>query len=184
MNKAAGMEDRDGEITIAAPARTDFFNDPVTGKRVANAPFYYRILSGSFLVRCEIRPGFTGTYDAGALMVYDSPERWVKLCLEKTDLGDTACVSVVTNGSSDDANGEIVRDASVHLQIVRAGDALCLHHSRDGREWRMVRMFSLPMDGEVKAGIVAQSPVGEGCTVRFTGFSAGPNPYANIRSAV
>jgi hypothetical protein len=183
MNTAVSHAETDGMITLAAPGRTDFFNDMVTGVKTGNAPFYYTLVSGDFLLRCEVRPDFRATYDAGALMVWESPERWVKLCFEKTDLGHTACVSVATDGTSDDANGEVIRGRTARLQVVRAGSVIFLYHGGAGRDWRMVRCLSLPLPTEVRAGIVAQSPLGEGCTVRFSGLETGPNPYKDLRRA-
>ena len=174
------MEENDA-IVISAPTKTDFFNDTVTDFRAANAPFRYAEVDFDFVLRCRITPDFRDTYDAGCLLVYESDEKWIKFAFENTDLGYASMVAVVTNGKSDDANGERVFEQSVWMQIVRKGNNWCLHYSRDGENWKMVRYFQLEMSGKVRAGISAQSPKGRGCKVQFDKLIIMQNPYINIR---
>ena len=77
-------------------------------------------------------------------------------------------VSVVTRGVSDDANAHIVTDGSVYLRVSRIGRVLAFHSSADGASWAFVRAFALGDEGrELRIGFEAQSPVGDGCDVRF-----------------
>jgi uncharacterized protein len=167
---------------IVAPAGTDFFLDPTNGVHKGDAPFYCRRMKGDFAASVIVQPEFRKTYDAGGLLVMESSRRWIKLAFELTDLGCPSVVSVVTAGSSDDCNGERVQDGSaIHLQIVRQGEQWALHYSLKGRRWRMVRYFRLKMKAEVKVGVEAQSPAGQGCRVTFRRLRLAPGSVENLR---
>ena len=173
-----------GGIRVTVPAKADYFRDP-TGKMVNdNAPFLWTSVSGDFVARALVRPTFTNTYDSGVLMVRHNTETWAKLCFEKTDFGTTAAVSVVTRGVSDDANGADLDTSELWLQMARGGNVFALHYSLDGQSWRMVRIFNLEVPHEVRVGVVAQCPVGDGTTVDLLHFSVETRTLADIRSGV
>jgi len=171
MNKAIAIAEDKAGIEIVAPGKCDFFVDQRTGVEKADAPFYYEKRSGDFVARARVRPTFKKTYDAGGLFVLDSEKKWIKLEFEMTDLGYPSVVSVITDGSSDDANGEKMEGVEeLWLQVVRSGDYWALHYSVDGKKWKMVRYFRLKMKSTVRVGLEAQSPLGSGCSVAFGGF--------------
>ena len=63
-----------GEVAILAPAKTDWFNNPVPengalSAPVANAPFFYTDVKGDFVFKAKVRPNHRYVYDACALMV-------------------------------------------------------------------------------------------------------------------
>lgn len=169
-------------IRVFVPARADYFQDPVGVVQADSAPFLWLPVSGDFTARTHVRPAFNTTYDSGVLMARQDQHTWAKLCYEKTDFGTTAVVSVVTRGLSDDANGADLTAPDLWLQIVRAGDVFALHYALDGQDWHMVRIFNLPMPSTIKAGIVAQCPVGLGTTVDFLHFSIEDNLPRNLRA--
>jgi uncharacterized protein len=183
MNSAEELSETKDKIEITAPALSDFFIDPLTKTEKSNAPFYYEMQKGDFAVSVKVKPQFVASYDAGGLFVYDSMKKWIKLEFEKTDLGYPSVVSVITDGTSDDGNGENLEDHdSIYLQIVRKGDCWGLHYSIDGKKWKMVRYFSLKMKNEVRVGLEAQSPIGYGCRVEFTRFQISEKEIKDIRS--
>jgi uncharacterized protein len=182
MNKASYISETKDGIEIAAPAKTDFFIDERNGIEKSDAPFYYEKRKGDFVMKARVRPEFKKNYDAGGLFVYDSSTKWIKLEFERTDLGYPSVVSVITDKTSDDANGEKMEGAEeVSLQVVRKGDYWVLHYSADGRSWKMVRYFKLKMKEEVKIGLEAQSPLGGGCKVAFSGLKITDNDLKDIR---
>ena len=156
-----------GETAITAPAKTDWFSNPVPengvlSDPVANAPFYYTEVEGDFVFRAKVRPNHRYVYDACALMVIKDEYTWAKAAFEASDFGTKAAVCVVTNQVSDDANGCNIGQDEAWLQIVRVGDVFCVHYSLDGERFDMVRLFYLPVGERVKVGLEAQSPAGEG----------------------
>ena len=179
-------------IEITAPSRVDFFNDPKDGRTVANAPFLYRKYSGDFSVGATIQPDFSDTYDAGTIFVWIDENRWIKLAFEFTDLGYPAVVSVVTDGTSDDANGQRIEEPAVRLKLSRKGALWGLHwapvtqsRTETDARWRMIRYLRLGEPGErLRLGISVQSPVGSGCTVRFSEVMYSDTAPEDVRSGV
>lgn len=174
---------------IYAPAKTDWFNNPVPengllSAPVANAPFFYTEVTGDFVFRAKVRPNFKSVYDACALMVIQDEKLWTKAAFEKSDFGTTAAVCVVTNGVSDDANGCNIAQDEVWLQIVRVGDVFCTHYSLDGERFDMVRLFHLPVEKTVKVGIEAQSPAGDGGLRFYSEISLENRTVRNLRAGV
>ena len=177
------------EVVIYAPAKTDWFNNPVPengllSAPVANAPFFYTEVKGDFVFRAKVRPNFKYTYDACALMVIQDEKLWTKAAFEKSDFGTTAAVCVVTNGVSDDANGCNIAQAEVWLQIVRVADVFCTQYSLDGERFDMVRLFLLPVEKTVKVGIEAQSPAGEGGLRFYSDITLEKKTVANLRAGI
>jgi regulation of enolase protein 1 (concanavalin A-like superfamily) len=164
------------------PPKADYFQDPAGAVQVDSAPFLWLPVTGDFTARAHVRPAFQATYDSGVLMLRHDIHTWAKLCFEKTDFGTTAAVSVVTRGVSDDANGADLTVPDLWLQACRAGDVIALHYALDGENWRMVRIFSLPMPATIKVGIVAQCPVGAGTSVEFYHFSVTKGHPQNLRA--
>jgi len=166
----------DGGATVATVALpgTDFFVDPVTaGTDAATAVDDAATLlglppAGDFQLSARVSVGFAAQYDAGVLMVHAAPDRWAKLCFEQSPSGEPMVVSVVTRGTSDDANAFVVGGREVWLRVSRLGTAYAFHASTDGEVWRMVRLFSLGAGtADDRVGFEAQSPMGQGCAVRF-----------------
>ncbi|MET7435235.1 DUF1349 domain-containing protein, partial [Streptomyces flaveolus] len=108
---------------------------------------------------------------------------WAKLCLEYSPDVPTVC-TVVTRGHSDDVNSFTVDGDSVWLRVSRTGRAFAFHASRDGARWTFVRFFTLGEEKETGAalvGFMAQSPVGEGCAVRFDHIAFRPGGPSDLR---
>ena len=173
---------RGGGIRVFVPPKVDYFQDPAVTNTRDSAPYLHLDVIGDFVARTHVRPAFTTTWDAGALMVRHTARRWAKLCFERTDLGTTAAVSVVTRGASDDANGANLSARDLHLQVLRVGDIFVMHYSLDGKRWLMVRLFSLAVPREVKVGLVAQCPAGPGTTVDFLSFSVESRTARDMRA--
>ena len=182
MNAAKVMSETKDVIEIEAPGETDFFIDMQTMKERDNAPFYYERRKGDFVARVKVRPEFRKNYDAGGLFIHDSGKKWIKLEFEMTDLGYPSVVSVVTDKVSDDCNGERMDGCQeIWLQVARKGDNWVLHHSLDGKAWKMTRYFQLKMKAEVKVGLEAQSPLGKGCRVEFRKYAVADNNLKSMR---
>jgi regulation of enolase protein 1 (concanavalin A-like superfamily) len=173
-----------GGLRVFAPPETDFFQNPNGQQASDNGTLLWLPVEGDFVAQAHVRPTFTSTYDAGALMVRHDPTHWAKVCYENTDFGTHAVVSVVTNDLSDDANGVDLDVDDVWLQIVRVGDLFALHYALDGANWRMTRYLKLPVPRQVAVGLVAQSPVGPGTTIDFFQFTVESRSVENLRAGV
>jgi uncharacterized protein len=89
-------------------------------------------------------------------------------------------VSVVTLGWSDDANAYDVEGDTVWLRISRIDRVHAFHASTDGEVWRLIRVFRLG-ERAPAIGFEAQSPTGDGCTVRFDEIRYVPERLADPR---
>ncbi len=171
-NKPDTYAIKDKQIIIHAPAKTDYFEDPLSDYSMSNAPFFYREISADFTFCCTILPEFKSTYDAGAVLFYADKKQWIKFAFENTDLGYPAVVSVVTNEKSDDCNGQKIEADSITLKISRKQKVIGLYYSPNNSDWKMARLFHFPHGSQNSTllGISAQSPMGNGCRVIFKNF--------------
>jgi regulation of enolase protein 1 (concanavalin A-like superfamily) len=173
----------DGDVlTITAGPRTDLFVDPGDGTETANAPRLVAELEGDFLFSARVRAELAATYDAGVLLLWVDERHWAKLCLEYSPHAVPTIVSVVTRTVSDDANAIELAGPESWLRIARLGDAFAFHASTDGEFWSLIRYFRLDAPDRVRAGFLAQSPTGEGCTAMFDRVSHAAERLRSLRS--
>jgi len=175
-------------IEGAAPAGTDLFVDPsgdsgVAAETLLNA---HTLLGtppeGDFTFAAEVTPDLRATFDAGVLLAWVDEANWAKLCFERSPAGEVMIVSVVTKGTSDDANGFIVNAPKARLRLARVGNVLAFH-AHDGNGWRFVRAFTLPGAAtEVSVGFEAQSPTGDGCRVSYADIAFERRTVADLRN--
>ncbi len=173
--------DGDGKLTVFAPPLGDFFRDPAGEIVRDSAPFLYTHLKGDFTVSTRVEVDMIEEADSGCIMIMADDENWAKLCFE-FPYKSPAIVSVVTKGTSDDSNSEKVREKKPYLRATRFGDCFAFHYSLDGKRWTLVRYFRMEAPVELKVGVVAQSPIGNGCKVAFDSFEYSANPVKNLRS--
>jgi regulation of enolase protein 1 (concanavalin A-like superfamily) len=88
---------------------------------------------------------------------------------------------VVTNGASDDCNGERISSDKINLRVLRENNYFSIHHSPDGQNWKMNRYFRMEVKKIIKIGIIAQSPVGAGVTVDFSDLTISENTCKDLR---
>lgn len=156
----------DGALRIEAGAGTDLFADPAGLATTVNAPRVLAAVNGDFQLSARVTVGFEATYDAGVLLLWAGERQWAKLCFERSPQGQPMIVSVVTRGTSDDANGFVVEGNTAWLRVSRIGPAYAFHASTDGVYWLFVRYVGLGTDA-AEVGFEAQAPTGAGCSVTF-----------------
>jgi len=159
----------DGVVLSAGPL-ADLFLDPAGTASPPDAERWLAPVTGDVLLSARVTVDFRSTFDSGVLLGYVDDATWFKVCAELGTDGRPRVVSVVTrDGASDDANGWVMAHADVHLRVARLGRAFALHASDDGCTWELVRYFTLglPDACPIRVGLLAQSPTGDGCAVRF-----------------
>jgi uncharacterized protein len=175
-----------GTLTMTAAPCTDLLADP-QGRPGEQLPDVARLVGeppdGDFTFSARVAVDFRSTYDAGALLLHSAERLWAKLCFEYAPRDRPTLVTVVTRGSSDQAEGCEVTGDRVWLRITRAGVSFAFHASADGRRWRLLRYFSLGAEAgrEVRIGFMAQSPQGKGCTAVFDRISFRPEAPRDLR---
>ena len=168
------FDEHTSSLVATAGPRTDLFIDPggsttLDAESALNAATLLGAApAGDFRLSARATVGFGATYDAGVLLLWIDELHWGKLCFEFSPAREPMVVSVVTRGVSDDANGFVVPGSSLWLRLSRIDQAYAYHASADGKRWRMIRYFRVTESrASVKVGFEAQSPTGDGCTVRF-----------------
>lgn len=174
----------DNGIEIFAPAKTDYFVNPIDGSVKANAPFFYKEVEGDFILRAKVSLDFISTYDACVLLALEHEKLWAKACFEYTDLGTHSVVTVMTNEKSDDANGINIDGNEIWLQMSRKDNVFAIHYSLDGKEFQMSRLAYLPMQKKIKVGLEAQSPTGKGGMRKFEEVSLELRSPIDIRKGI
>ena len=173
--------DHRGRLTIVPEAVSDFFR-PYGEEPNDNACLLYAQVTGDFTAVTRAEAVLAGFGDAAALTARANEALWAKLCLERSPIGDVSAVSVVTDGASDDANGELLERPECFMRLTRKGDVFGMHYSLDGETWRLVRCFPLKMPQTVMVGIHAQAPFQGGCRVAFDFLRLTDEPIADFRS--
>jgi regulation of enolase protein 1 (concanavalin A-like superfamily) len=171
------------ELTITAPAKTDWFIDPQGEVNMRNAPALLFPVSDPCMLSAQVTVDHLATYDAGVLMVYQSPSAWAKLCLELSPQGLPMIVSVVTKGASDDCNSFRVT-GPMYMRISKLEKAYAFHVSENGTEWILIRYFKLEDETNAQLGFLTQSPTGNGCTASFGDLRFEDRLLADIRSGI
>jgi uncharacterized protein len=167
-------------VELVAGPRTDLFRPPDGGTATLNAPaLLVDLHDGDFVLSAHIEAELRATFDAGALVLWQDEHTWAKLALELSPEGRPTVVSVVTRGRSDDCNSVGLEQPRAHLRLARIDDAVAFHLHAAGR-WQLIRHFFLATAG-VRAGFLAQSPTGPGCTVRFRQVRVEPRRLDDVR---
>ena len=178
----------DGTVVADAPGRTDLYVNP-GGADSADAASLLNAATllgsppaGDFQLSARVSVDFAAQFDAGVLLLWLDDRHWAKLCFEYSPAGEPMVVSVVTTGVSDDANAFAVGGRSVWLRVSRVDRVYAYHASTDGLDWSLVRVFTLgDAVAEHRVGLEAQSPTGEGCTVRFDAVNFVGERLADLR---
>lgn len=181
LNEPQGWRAEDDVLTITADPKTDFFQG-LEGFDNDTACLLHRRVSGDFTLRALVEVDNREFADAGCLTLRHDPKTWAKVCLERSPVGDLNVVSVVTDGTSDDATHELAPEPRRWLRLSRKGSEFAIHHSADGELWRFARFFVLGAPETVSVGVHAQSPFGDGLTARFLDIELLDAPVADYRS--
>lgn len=123
---------------------------------------------------------FATKWDAGALMLMGDDHHWAKLSFEYSPDGKPTLVSVVTRGLSDDCNSTRLPGDSVYLRIAKSATTYVFYFSRDGKNWQILRTFSLDTELPVRTGFESQSPAGTGAVAKFSAITFDPQRIGNI----
>lgn len=182
MNHPKSFLVNNNSLHITVGKGTDFFNNPEDGAAVGTAPYLHKIVTGDFVAKALVQPDFSSQWNAAALMVHLDSLNWIKFAFENSDATGPSIVSVVTRGTSDDANGVILNDEHmVWLAIARKGNIYSMHWSVDGENYNMTRLTSMPNQDSVKIGLEAQSPAGDSATHQIHFFEVKKRTVANLR---
>jgi regulation of enolase protein 1 (concanavalin A-like superfamily) len=173
--------DTDGKVlTIAAGAKTDWFVDPFDGTVANSAPILLFKPDADYVLSTKVTINFANKWDAGALMLWGDDHHWAKLSYEFSPGSVPTLVTVVTRGLSDDCNSKELKNNSAYLRIAKSARTYIFYFSEDGREWQILRTFSLDTEMPIRVGFEAQSPAGTGAVAKFSAITYEPHRISNI----
>jgi len=181
LNEPAGWNFRNEVLYVEPDGKTDAFRKYKQPAK-DSACFLYTEVEGDFSLISKIKVEATAFGDAGAITIRHDERMWAKLCIERSPVGETSIVSVVTNEWSDDANNELLDTPEAYLRITRISNLIGMHYSLAGDIWRFVRAFGLDWPSVVKVGIQAQAPVQAGCRVFFEELRLSKEVVRDFRS--
>ncbi|UVK41184.1 DUF1349 domain-containing protein [Mesorhizobium sp. AR10] len=180
----AGRIDFDGnDAVIEAGPNTDWFFDPRGNAKLRNVPsMAMSIEAPVFSLQAKVTADFGSRFDGGTIFVQASEDTWAKIAFEYSPQRVPTLVSVVTKGVSDDCDGPPFEKEAVYLRLSAQDGAFAFHFSEAGSHWHFLRWFSLPRgSGPLTIGLSAQSPLGNGCRVRFSDIRLSYDPIPDLR---
>jgi regulation of enolase protein 1 (concanavalin A-like superfamily) len=167
-------------LTISSSAKTDWFVDPFDGTVAKTAPILLFTPGPDYVLSARVTVQFTTKWDAGALMLWGDDHHWAKLSYEFSPDQKPTLVTVVTRGLSDDCNSQSLAGDSVYLRIAKSGNTYVFYFATDGKNWQILRTFSLDTDLPSRAGFESQSPEGSGAVATFSAITYDPHRIRDI----
>jgi regulation of enolase protein 1 (concanavalin A-like superfamily) len=167
-------------LTISSSAKTDWFVDPFDGTVAKTAPILLFAPGPDYVLSARVTVQFTTKWDAGALMLWGDDHHWAKLSYEFSPDQKPTLVTVVTRGLSDDCNSQSLAGDSVYLRIAKSGNTYVFYFATDGKNWQILRTFSLDTDLPSRAGFESQSPEGSGAVATFSAITYDPHRIRDI----
>ena len=167
-------------LTISSNPKTDWFVDPFDGTVAKTAPILLFTPGPDYVLSARVTVQFATKWDAGALMLWGDDHHWAKLSYEFSPDQKPTLVTVVTRGLSDDCNSLSLTGDSVYLRIAKSGNTYVFYFATDGKNWQILRTFSLDTDLPIRAGFEAQSPEGSGAAARFFAITYDPHRISDI----
>lgn len=155
------------ELLFTSYKGTDFFNDMISGKNNDNAPRLIFQPEGDFILSAKFSGKFAGSYDGGALIVYNDILSSAKLTFEKSQ-GKQSLWSTVTKGPADDVHHRSFTEETMYLKLARKKTMYFFYSSNDGKTWDILRTFVLDKNENTKVGLLVQSPEAEKFTLRIS----------------
>ncbi|SEO36874.1 hypothetical protein SAMN05428959_10748 [Duganella sp. CF517] len=163
---AASVKDK--ALVLQAKKGTDLYANTDGTEIADNTPRVLFQPVGDFIFSAKVTAGVNHAFNGGALIVYNDKANWAKLLFEFAKTGAAGISSTVAKGVGDDAHHGVRPGGAVYLKVLRRKDMFVFYTSPDGRDWSMVRSFSLPGAATAKVGFSSQSPAGDGFSAQFS----------------
>lgn len=165
-------------LVVQPDAKTDYWQKTHYGFAVDNGHFLYLEMQGDFLLSTRVHFFPAHQYDQAGLMVYISPECWLKTSVEYEPEGPNRLGAVVTrSGYSDWSTQNFpTSEQAIALRIRREGEDYGVEYQgaevpeSGGRvNWIQIRIAHLenPEGKPVRCGLYACSPIAAGYTAGF-----------------
>lgn len=167
-------------LEIWTMPQTDFWQRTHYGFRNDNGHCLLRKVSGDFCLTTRVEFRSNTLYDQCGLIIRLDENNWIKTSTEYINEESSKLGSVVTNlGYSDWATQDIASNVTqLWYRINRRGQDFLIEASRDGAEWRQLRICHLhEAKYQIAAGLYACSPLQNSFWCRFYFLQFGPNQW-------
>ena len=172
LNEPAQWDWRDGVLSVAAGAKTDFWRKTHDGGMRDNGHFWHRPIVGDCVVTVKVEGDYQSQYDQAGLMARVDETTWLKTGVEQKDGVPYASV-VVTRDWSDWSVVALEHASPVWFRLRRHEVTYELEYSSDGTEFVMLRQAFLTERDSVAVGPMLASPTGDQLRVEFSQLSFG-----------
>lgn len=139
---------KDSMLVLCSRGKTNLYNSPSNKNYKQDAAMLLFHPDSSFILRAKVKANLLEKFDVASLVLFQNNNLWAKLCFENSINKEATVVSVVTNTYSDDCNSSALTDTFVYLSIVKKGDEISFHYSKDNRNWSLVRYFRQAFDND------------------------------------
>lgn len=177
----------DGKLGLHPDPSTDFWQRTHYGFQVDNGHFFYREVSGDFVMSTCVDFHPVHQYDQAGVMVRVSANCWLKSSVEFEPSHPSRLGAVVTNdGYSDWSTQNFPKEiTALWLRVRREADDYIVESSLDGGSWDQLRIAHLHAGRglAVACGVYACSPKAAGFACEFTGVSVAPGRVGEAAAA-
>jgi uncharacterized protein len=157
-------------LELTTGAQTDFWRKTHYGFIRDNGHFYYQTVTGDFTVEVKITGQYRELYDQAGIMVRENETTWLKCGIEFVEEIQNVS-AVVTQDFSDWSVVPLLQPpSSLWLRVQRRAEAIEIQYSLNGTQYQMLRLAYLTQSKSLQVGLMAASPQGEGCEIKFEQF--------------
>ncbi len=161
----------DNQLTMWAPAHSDFWRISHYGFTVDDGPFLYALRGGEFEAKVCVRADYKARFDHAGMMLRIDHENYLKTGIEFVD-GKYNLSCVVTHRTSDWSVIALDQPVdAVWIKAVRRRDAVEIFYSFDDEHYQMMRTCWMQDNTPMMVGMMAASPDGDGFMATFDHFS-------------
>ncbi|OKP73061.1 hypothetical protein A3842_22230 [Paenibacillus sp. P3E] len=168
-NHPVSAEVQDGVFVVTAAEGSDYWEKTMYGFQHVNGHALLAPWEDSDAVEVSFSlHGFTELYDQAGIMLWLSPEVWIKAGIELND-GVPHIGAVVTDVYSDWSLSPVAEWAGevVTVRASRMNDAVVIRARTENHPWRTIRVARFPYETGKKAGPFVCAPTRSGLKVTF-----------------
>lgn len=169
-NHPVSAEVHDGVFVVTAAEGSDYWEKTMYGFQHDNGHALLAPWEDSDAVEVSFSlHGFTELYDQAGIMLWLSPEVWIKAGIELND-GVPHIGAVVTDVYSDWSLSPVAEWAEevVTIRASRLNDAVVIRARTENHPWRTIRVTRFPYETGKKAGPFVCAPTRAGLKVTFS----------------
>ncbi|GJM60094.1 DUF1349 domain-containing protein [Persicobacter diffluens] len=170
LNEPEAWEIEDGRLIMQVTGQSDYWNKSHYGFMVNDGPFLYTERGGEFEVTLKITGEYETRFDQMGLMFKIDENHWIKTGIEFVD----GVYNFSTVHTIEKSSWSVVplneKPASIWIKATRKRDAIEIFYSMDGKKFTMSNTAYFPEYKDVKVGMMAASPDGNGFKAIFEAF--------------